>query len=163
MAKISSSILLVLAGLVAYLALKPGSSNNDAIPAPTLQSQDTVTLAKISDARSQNQAIESRISDINSELSIFKDKSIPCTSRACRFQTFAKGTRFTINPFTNTRVLIGFSDRASQKTRNFFAGSVADINKIIVAREFQSNLLTERSAIQATSRQNTLFLSGVGL
>jgi len=167
--KISTFALLAVAGLVAYFALKPGNSNNDALPELTLQSQDAPTLLKIADARSQNEAIESRLSDINSELSIFapaktrNDCGRP-GQKSCgkvNFTTFAKGTRFSIDPFTSNRVVVGFTERASSRTRSLFP--VADIKQIQVAREFQSNLLTERSTIQATSRQNTLFLSSVGL
>lgn len=166
MGKISSTLLLVFAGLVAYLALKPGSSDRSGIPTPTLQSQDAPTLIKIADARSQNEAIESRLAQINQELSIFstfKRKPKEQLTRAERFQPLPKGATFTINPFTGRNVLIGTGKSGRPGAVAAIFGGIADINQIRVAREFQSNLLTERAQIQSTSRQNTLFLSSVGL
>jgi len=61
-------------------------------------------------------------------------------SRAARFQPLAKGTRFSIDPFTGKRVLIGFGPRASPKTRSFFGDPSANLLRVQQGNLFRSSL-----------------------
>jgi len=44
-------------------------------------------------------------------------------SRAARFQTFPRGSRFGTNPFTGLRIALPVGPRGSSKTESFFGGA----------------------------------------
>jgi len=47
----------------------------------------------------------------------------PCRTRACKFQTFPRGSRFTIDPFSGQRIALPVGARGGSKTEAFFGGA----------------------------------------